>query len=53
MGRKRWAAFECSCTPWAEEGVVGRSRKINTLRPYQFDLLIHEYGDSIFSKKDL
>ena len=22
-------------------------------RPYQFDLLIHEYGDSIFSKKDL
>ena len=23
------------------------------IRPYQFDLLIHEYGDSIFSKKDL
>ena len=24
-----------------------------TVWPYQFDLLIHEYGDSIFSKKDL
>ena len=24
-----------------------------TVRPYQFDLLIHEYGDSIFRKKDL
>ena len=23
------------------------------LRPYQFDFLIHEYGDSIFRKKDL
>ena len=23
------------------------------VRPYQFDLLIHEYGDSIFSKNDL
>ena len=24
-----------------------------THRPYQFDLLIHEYSDSIFSKNDL
>ena len=23
------------------------------IRPYQFDLLIHEYGDTVFRKEDL
>ena len=35
----------CACTQLRPGAIV--------LRPYQFDLLIHEYGDSIFSKNDL
>ena len=30
-----------------------RPYAVDVISPYQFDLLIHEYGDSIFSKNDL
>jgi len=36
----------------SSEAVIGDG-ETRTVRPYQFDLLIHEYGDSVFRKRDL
>ena len=44
VGTRMWSGNETSSSE--------STCKTDTLRPYQFDFLIHEYGNSIFRKKD-
>ena len=55
LAGKRQGSSVCSfqVSVFVRVGIVRVKMKVKAIRPYQFDLLIHEYGNSIFSKNDL